>query len=246
MKNSIARISARVKPCLGLIVLAGLLAAGCQTPDDKIGFSDVPGVEPGTKSDTNNPANPAAAPATVAAAAPAATATSGSDSNSLFATSIDRLAIGDLIRIVFSGISDPPQPHEERIKDDGTLTLPLIGAVKADGKTSGELQKAITDAYVPDYYKRLTVTVLSDRRVYHVGGQVRSPGRQEYLGPTTVTKAIQSAGDFNDFADRRNVVLTRVDGKTIKVNCVKAAGNPALDPPVFPGDKIEVKLRGLW
>lgn len=230
MKKTIARMTARVNPWLCLVILTGLFATGCQTPDDKLKFSHVPGIEP--------------APGTnaVSGTAPATDMESGG----LFAANSDRFAIGDLVRVIFSGTVDPIQPHEERIKDDGTITLPLIKAVQADGKTPGELQKAITDAYVPDYYKRLTVTVTSDKRVYYVGGQVRQPGRQEYLGTTTVTKAIQSAGDFNDFADRRNVLLTRADGKTLTVNCLKAARNPALDPPVFPGDKIEVKLRGLW
>lgn len=234
MKKSIARVAGWVNPWLALVVLTGLLAAGCQTPDASKGFSDVPGLEPVAKPDDKGAVVPAAGPA------------AGAESNNLFTANSDRFAIGDLVRVKFSGIIDPPQPHEERIKDDGTITLPLIKAVKAEGQKPGELQKAITDAYVPDYYKRLTVTVTSEMRVYYVGGQVRSPGRQEYLGTTTVTKAIQSAGDFNDFADRRNVLLTRADGKTLTVNCVKAAKNPALDPPVFPGDKIEVKLRGIW
>jgi len=74
---------------------------------------------------------------------------------------------------------------------------------------------------------------------------VRASGRQEYLGPTTVLKAIATAGDFTDFADRKNVILTRADGSQIAVDCIKAATDPALDLPVYPGDKIEVKIRDL-
>ena len=229
MKNTILKMTERVAPWLGLVLLSGLLGAGCQTQDQSVKFSPVPGIEP--VSATN-----------VVGTAPVTAPESGGP----FGLHSDRFAIGDLVRVIFSGTIEAIQPHEERIKDDGTITLPLIGAVKADGKTPGELQKAITSAYVPDYYKRLTVTVTSSQRVYYVGGQVRAPNRQEYLGTTTVTKAIQSAGDFTDFADRRNVLLTRADGKKFTVNCLKAAKDPALDLAVFPGDKIEVPMRGLW
>lgn len=154
-----------------------------------------------------------------------------------------RLAPGDPIRVVFSGITDPPPPHEEQIKEDGTVTLPNIGVIMAQGKTTGELQKEIHDKYVPAYYKRLTVTIMTERRVYYVQGQVRASGRQEYLGPMTVLKAIATAGDFTDFADRKRVILTRTDGNRITVDCVKAAKDSTYDLPVFPGDKIEVPMR---
>ena len=155
-----------------------------------------------------------------------------------------RLAAGDQVRITFSGTPDVIQPHEEQVKGDGTLTLPLIGPVKAEGKSAGDLQKEIHNKYVPDYYKRLTVIVTTDRRVYYVQGQVRASGRQEYIGPTTVLKAIASAGDFTDFANRKKVILTRSNGQRSIIDCIKAAKDSTYDVPVFPGDKIEVPMRG--
>ena len=96
---------------------------------------------------------------------------------------------------------------------------------------------------MPDYYKRLTIIVTGEQRVYSVGGQVKAPGRQVYISATTVTKAIQSAGDFTDFAAKKRVKLTR-NGRTLTVDCVKAAKDPSLDLPVYPGDKIDVPQRG--
>lgn len=157
----------------------------------------------------------------------------------------DVFGLGDQVIVTFSDAS--LQLHEERIKDDGTITLHLIGPVKAVGKTPGELQKEIQELYVPKYYQpgRLTVTVKSQERAYYVGGEVRNPNRYVYSGAITVTKAIQTAGDFTDFASKKKVRLTRADGKTLTINCKKAQDDPTLDPPVFPGDKIVVPRR-LW
>jgi len=154
-----------------------------------------------------------------------------------------RFAKGDNVIIIFSGQEDL-KPHEETIKEDGTITLEHINSIKAEGKTAGELQREIHDAYVPTFYKRLNVTIKTDRLIYYVQGYVRQSGRQEYIGSTTVLKAIASAGDFNEFANRKKVRVTRKDGTWQIVDCLKAAKNPALDLPVFPGDKIDVPMRG--
>ena len=155
---------------------------------------------------------------------------------------INRFQVGDLVRVDFAGTSGQIPPHEEHIKDDGTINLPLVGQLKAAGKTAGELQKEAQKAY-EKYYKTLTVTVRGADLFYYVGGRVNHAGRQQYLGPITVTSAIKSAGDFDDFANRRKVKLIRADGTIYTINAAKASTNPELDLPVYPGDKIEVPER---
>jgi len=170
---------------------------------------------------------------------PALTGLSSEDST----LSSPRFHVGETVIIALTGTADQIPEHTEPIKEDGTLTLPYIGAVQAAGRTPGELQNEIRDLYVPKYYVRLTVTVKSQDRVYYVGGEVKQPGRQLYVGETTVTRAIQSAGDFTDFANRSKVWLVRAGGKHIKVNCNKAFEDPSLDLPVYPGDQIQVPRR---
>jgi protein involved in polysaccharide export with SLBB domain len=120
--------------------------------------------------------------------------------------------------------------------------LYLIGSIKAVGKTAGELQTEIHDLYVPQYYVRLTVTVKAGDLIYYVRGEVKSPGREIYVGETTVTKAIASAGDFTDFASH-TVSLIRANGEIIKVDVDKASDNSTLDLQVYPGDQIVVPRR---
>jgi protein involved in polysaccharide export with SLBB domain len=187
-------------------------------------------------------------PTTPDAGTPAASTTNSTTSIHVIGAPDDVFSVGDFVMGAFSGVGTPPLPHEEQVKSDGNVTLPYIGSVRAEGKSPGDLQHDIYARYVPKYYTAgsgFTVTVKPKERVYYVGGEVKAPGPKIYLGKTTVTKAIQTAGDFTDFANKRSVKLIRADGTTLTVNCKKAIERPELDPPVFPGDKIHVKRRLL-
>jgi protein involved in polysaccharide export with SLBB domain len=167
------------------------------------------------------------------------TETAGPSANDKTNVVVAHFHVGETVNVNFSGPPEPPAPHQELIKEDGTITLPLILTIQAVGKTAGELQTEIHDLYVPKYYVRLTVTVKPGDLFYFVRGEVRSPGPKPYGGETTVTKAIASAGDFTDFASHK-VSLTRANGQVIKVDVDKASDNPALDLQVYPGDQIKV------
>jgi protein involved in polysaccharide export with SLBB domain len=160
------------------------------------------------------------------------------------AGSADILERNDLVRIIFSGVLNPPPAHEERIKEDGTINLAFIGPIPAAGKTRRELEKDIQDRYVQgQFYSRLTVTVSSESRTFTVMGEVRTPGAFHYQGQVTLLKAIAAAGDFTDFANRRRVEITRANGEKVRVNANQAARDQKLDLPIFPGDIIQVPRR---
>ena len=157
---------------------------------------------------------------------------------------VARLHVGDTVTIDRSGPPEPLDPIEKPIKDDGTISLPYIGRVQAAGKTPGQLEDAIHDLYVPKYYTHLNVTVrTSNDRVYFVRGEVKNPGRMVYTGDITVSRAITSAGDFTDFADRTEVYLIRANGQRFKLNLKRILAGEDPDPPVYPGDQIEVTRK---
>ena len=157
---------------------------------------------------------------------------------------IARLHIGDTVTITFSGLPDQMDPQDKPIKDDGTITLQDIGRIKAAGKTPGELEDIIHDLYVPKYMTHLNVTVkTTGDRVYYVRGEVKGPGRMIYAGAITVSKAITSAGDFTDYANRSKVWLVRANGTRFKLNLNSILDGDEPDPPVYPGDQIEVTKK---
>ncbi|MBI3191686.1 MAG: polysaccharide export protein [Pedosphaera parvula] len=155
----------------------------------------------------------------------------------------DLLRKGDMVMITYSNIPTPPQPHQERIKDDGTITLPLIGSVVAEGKNPGQLQKVIQDAYVPKYYRNMVVTVRTEDRYFYVSGEVKLPNKYVYTPGVTVLKAVASAGGFTDFAARTKVEITRSTGEKIEIDCKKAQKKPKLDLSIYPDDRVFVPRR---
>ena len=162
---------------------------------------------------------------------------------------VETLHIGDHISIDFAGpdaTSLPKKIELTAINDEGNVLLPHIGAVRAAEMTPRVLEYSITTNYVPGWFKALTVTVSPLDRFFVVGGDVRSPNRYAYSSGMTVTKAIQTAGGFTEFASKTKVRLRRASAKKdIIVNVRKATQNPEYDYPVYPGDLISVPRKVL-
>jgi polysaccharide export outer membrane protein len=211
-------------------------------------FADYPGlIQPAT-----NPAPAVAVPSpavAAASAAPEATATNAMDA----LDDKHKLSIGD--RLSFRIVEDEEDPRPLVVSDLGDLEVPYIGRFPAVGKTCKELARALKAELEKEYYYNATVIVAVDvmaktrGRVYLVG-PVRMPGPQEI--PTdevlTLSKAILRAGGFNDFADKKNVKVTRKSGGADKGFVVDVAeilekGRTDADLPLEPGDLIYVPER---
>ena len=163
---------------------------------------------------------------------------------------IDIFHPGDTFLVNFTDLPMPVQPIQDRVKEDGTITLLQNQTFVAAGKTRRQLETEIRARYVPNFFAAMTVQVVPafQSQFYYVGGEVKAPGQHVYLSRTTMLQAIQAAGDFTDFANRRKVRLTRADGHTFIINCQKARSNPDLDLLVLPNDRIDVYRRRnpLW
>ena len=235
------------------MVLAGIGWSGCRTHSPEQQFAELPpGLSSSSGASTSaasaskpaaeSAAAPVVAPAAVPVAAPAATAASVAAANSGSGPEAEVLRVGDSLTITFTDTPIVIPTFDEKIREDGTITLTLNKMFTAAGKSRGDLEKEIRAAYVPSYYKYMTVSVRQQEstRWYYVNGEVRAPNRQIYNSRITVLKAIASSGGFTDFANKKKVKLTRVDGRTQIVNCAKALDNPSLDPEVYPNDTIHV------
>ena len=154
-----------------------------------------------------------------------------------------RLRSGDQIQVrLDTGTtqSQTPQTYDVSVDENGEISLPLIGSIKAAGLTPSELAESIQANYVPRFYVRCTATVLAAQRYFYASGEVRSPGRFLWSDDITLLKAISTAGGFTDYANHGKVELIR--GKERHVyNCDELQQNPAKDPTIRPGDTIIVR-----
>lgn len=156
---------------------------------------------------------------------------------------IDRVQIGDMIIIAISEIPNPPPAFQLQVRTDGRITLLQNFEFAVAGKKRQEIEKEIENFYVreKEIYKRMTVSVGVPPRMFSIGGEVRQQGQVIHPGQMTVVKAIHAAGGFNDFANRRKVLVTRASDKSqITVDYKKAIRDPKFDVPIYPGDTIFV------
>ena len=103
------------------------------------------------------------------------------------------------------------QGQQVRVSPEGTISLPAIGPVYAQGLSLPELQRELNERYrqVVEGMEVIPVLVQRAPRYIYVLGEVRTPGRFELTGPTTLIQAISMAGGWNIGANLRQVVVFR-------------------------------------
>jgi len=155
------------------------------------------------------------------------------------------LGVGDVVDVRIYGEAELSGTHQ--ISEQGTIRLPLVGAILAAGLSPDELSASIAGAYNAQYLKRAEVSLFvkerNSQKVF-VLGSVSKPGPVAIAGRRiTVIEAIAQAGGTSKLADASRVVLTREnDGKQIRVAVdVAAIGRgQAPDIEMQPGDILFV------
>ncbi len=128
------------------------------------------------------------------------------------ATEVITLREGDVLKISFPGSANlnTTQP----IRRDGMISMPLVGEVKAVGKTPAELEKDLIDLYSTQLVsKQVVVEVQSSSFPVYVSGSVLHPGKIMSDHPITALEAIMEAGGFDyATANMKGVEVIRQEG----------------------------------
>jgi len=103
------------------------------------------------------------------------------------------------------------QVFASKVTPEGTVALPAVGSVPAQGLTLDELKLEIAQRYAEQIEGIEVIPVLMQRapRYVFVVGEVKTPGRYTLEGPTTVMQAIALAGSWNVGANINQVVIFR-------------------------------------
>lgn len=154
-----------------------------------------------------------------------------------WAQPIYRVGQGDVLKVTVW--AQPELSGAFTVDAAGGISLPLIGAVKATGRTLEELEADIRTRYADGYVKNpqvdVEVTEFKSQRIFVVG-EVKSPGVVPLSGSLTLIEALARVGSLTESAGGELVVIRPPDGK-------------AVTGPVLPNDagarellRVDVKM----
>jgi polysaccharide biosynthesis/export protein len=117
------------------------------------------------------------------------------------------LDAGDKMRVVVYGQEGLTNSYA--IDAAGSITMPLIGAVPARGRTPAGLAAEISAKLRGGYIRDPSVAVeIESYRPFFILGEVAAPGQYPYVPNMTVESAVAIAGGFSPRAKRDSVTLT--------------------------------------
>lgn len=147
-----------------------------------------------------------------------------------------RLDSGDKLRIVVYGQEGLTNTYA--VSAGGSITMPLIGAVRARGLTPAQLAAAITARLKNGYLREPYVAAeIETYRPFFILGEVAAPGQYPYVPNLTVESAVAIAGGFTPRAQRDRIRLTWTGEGGTSVSDV------APNTLMKPGDTIVVSER---
>ena len=125
---------------------------------------------------------------------------------------IDDYIIGPEDILEISVWRNPDLSREVMVRPDGKISLPLIGDVKAVGRTTAELRDDITEK-LKAYKENPTVAIVVkavNSYYFYVQGAVAKVEKLPLLSRTTLIQAITLAGGLNPDAVRSRITIFRL------------------------------------
>jgi polysaccharide export outer membrane protein len=132
------------------------------------------------------------------------------------------------------------------VRPDGMIAMPLVGEIKAAGKTPAQLADIITAKlrkYIQDPNVTVVLSQINSKKVYLMG-EVMKTGPVEMTPGMTLLEAIASAGGLTQYANSKKIYILRSESgahQKIPVQYKKAlGGDSSLNLTLKPGDTIVV------
>jgi protein involved in polysaccharide export with SLBB domain len=162
----------------------------------------------------------------------------GTGSSSLSGAGVaSLLQPGEKLRITVYG--EEALTGEYDVNPAGYVTMPLIGAIKAAGRSQSEFGKDVADRYHRGGFLQdphVTATIVQFKPFY-VLGEATTPGEYPFRSGLNVHTAVAMAGGFTYRASRTYVLIRHVGDDVWKEYSL------AEPVPIAPGDLIRVPER---
>lgn len=171
----------------------------------------------------------------------------------------------DVLDVYVVGV--PQLSRKYRVGPGGTIIFPLLPVpIAAKGLTLDQLSAVISNklrtAGLVTHPDVIVTVQSSQAHAVAITGAVKNPQIYPIFGPTTLLDALSQAGGLSSDAGS-TAIITRGDAAmqafwlsknsgpsangTVRVNLRKllATGDPKLNFPIYPGDKITVQRAGV-
>lgn len=146
------------------------------------------------------------------------------------------LGSSDRLRVTVFG--HPDLSGEFEVDGSGSISLPLVGQIRAQGLSTPALEASIaerlSDGYVLD--PRVSAEVIN-YRPYYILGEVGRPGEYPFTSGLTVQNAVAASGGFTYRANKRIVFIKSIDEDR------EIAYDLTPTTVVKPGDTIRIGER---
>lgn len=132
-----------------------------------------------------------------------------------------------------------------RVNSRGIITIPLIGAIQAGGRTSQELETDIaaklSETYMQDPQVSVFIKEYTSQRVT-IEGYVKNAGIYPLKGRTTLMQAVAMAAGLDYLADAEEIrVFRNTNGaKTSRLYNLESIRSGEVEDPVVKGNDIIV------
>lgn len=153
-----------------------------------------------------------------------------------------KISINDILEVDVFQVND--LDRTVTVEANGQISLPLIGAVMAAGRTLPELEQALENEYNQNYLQNAEISVFmkeSFGQRITLDGQFSKPGIYPATNQTTLIQAVAQAGGLTPLSDERKVFVYRKYsyGKRVanySIRDIRAGNSP--DPRLYGGDVV--------
>jgi protein involved in polysaccharide export with SLBB domain len=149
-------------------------------------------------------------------------------------------------RVTISLLSIPsPMVIEDKIDDQGRVSLPFIGQLRIAGMSTSAAEALIERTYIEEeFFVKVNATVVPEEQVFYIRGQVNRKGKFPMSRDVTLLQAISEAGGFTPFARESKIQITRHATGEIEFHDAKRISKGQDPNPVIqPNDNINVHRR---
>ena len=151
--------------------------------------------------------------------------------------------IGPQDVLEFSVFKAPELQRSVQVSESGSVNLPLIGELRASGRTAQELERETALLLGKKYLQKPQVTIFvreyNSQRVT-LEGAVKKPGVYPLRGKTTLLQVIAMSEGLGEVSDSTVVIFRQTNGQrtAAKFDVSAIRSGTATDPVIQAGDTI--------